>query len=145
MSKSCSVELPNVQVCDARNDDSSTKVRLRSLPANNITIKKKSLRQRRKDSWSERPGSNRPPRPWQGRALPNELLSHISCQILNQASKELKLLPADVLTKAGSPVRTASSGRAKIRHEPFLKKFTTTYLYLGVYKVLSCTGTSCFS
>ena len=24
---------------------------------------------------SERPGSNRPPRPWQGRALPNELLS----------------------------------------------------------------------
>ena len=25
---------------------------------------------------SERPGSNRPPRPWQGRALPNELLSH---------------------------------------------------------------------
>src|SRR3954469_8230780 len=27
-------------------------------------------------SMSERPGSNRPPRPWQGRALPNELLSH---------------------------------------------------------------------
>ena len=26
---------------------------------------------------SERPGSNRPPRPWQGRALPNELLSLI--------------------------------------------------------------------
>ena len=24
--------------------------------------------------WSGRPGSNRPPRPWQGRALPNELL-----------------------------------------------------------------------
>src|SRR4030095_10450019 len=23
-----------------------------------------------------RPGSNRPPRPWQGRALPNELLPH---------------------------------------------------------------------
>ena len=28
-------------------------------------------------SQSERPGSNRPPRPWQGRALPNELLPHI--------------------------------------------------------------------
>ena len=27
--------------------------------------------------WSGRPGSNRPPRPWQGRALPNELLPHI--------------------------------------------------------------------
>jgi hypothetical protein len=26
--------------------------------------------------WSGRPGSNRPPRPWQGRALPNELLPH---------------------------------------------------------------------
>gem|GEM_PF-5525194 len=32
---------------------------------------------RRKDSWSGRPGSNRPPRPWQGRALPNELLPQI--------------------------------------------------------------------
>ena len=29
------------------------------------------------DSWSGRPGSNRPPRPWQGRALPNELLPHV--------------------------------------------------------------------
>ena len=29
----------------------------------------------RDGTWSERPGSNRPPRPWQGRALPNELLS----------------------------------------------------------------------
>ncbi len=28
------------------------------------------------DFWSGRPGSNRPPRPWQGRALPNELLPH---------------------------------------------------------------------
>jgi hypothetical protein len=28
-----------------------------------------------RDSQSERPGSNWPPRPWQGRALPNELLS----------------------------------------------------------------------
>ena len=27
---------------------------------------------------SGKPGSNRPPRPWQGRALPNELLPHIS-------------------------------------------------------------------
>src|SRR6476646_9761782 len=37
-------------------------------------------------SWgnlSGRPGSNRPPRPWQGRALPNELLPH-------DHSKELK-------------------------------------------------------
>ena len=31
-------------------------------------------------SVSERPGSNRPPRPWQGRALPNELLSHIKSE-----------------------------------------------------------------
>src|SRR5215203_3273234 len=28
------------------------------------------------DLMSGRPGSNRPPRPWQGRALPNELLPH---------------------------------------------------------------------
>ena len=28
----------------------------------------------REEIWSGRPGSNRPPRPWQGRALPNELL-----------------------------------------------------------------------
>ncbi len=29
-----------------------------------------------RDCLSGRPGSNRPPRPWQGRALPNELLPH---------------------------------------------------------------------
>ncbi len=31
---------------------------------------------------SGRPGSNRPPRPWQGRALPNELLPHNGCNKL---------------------------------------------------------------
>ncbi len=40
--------------------------------------------------WSERPGSNRPPRPWQGRALPNELLSHIFCQTLYPAIERTK-------------------------------------------------------
>ena len=35
---------------------------------------------------SERPGSNRPPRPWQGRALPNELLS-LNCKELKQECK----------------------------------------------------------
>ena len=32
---------------------------------------------------SERPGSNRPPRPWQGRALPNELLSQLKIVLKN--------------------------------------------------------------
>ena len=31
--------------------------------------------------WSGRPGSNRPPRPWQGRALPNELLPPVNLKI----------------------------------------------------------------
>ena len=39
---------------------------------------------------SGRPGSNRPPRPWQGRALPNELLPHNVCQTLYQAIKRTK-------------------------------------------------------
>ncbi len=37
--------------------------------------KKKSRAANADGTLSERPGSNRPPRPWQGRALPNELLS----------------------------------------------------------------------
>jgi hypothetical protein len=45
---------------------------------------KKILRLLARGLQSGRPGSNRPPRPWQGRALPNELLP----QIL----KELKAL-----------------------------------------------------
>ena len=32
--------------------------------------------------WSGRPGSNRPPRPWQGRALPNELLPRLDFECL---------------------------------------------------------------
>ena len=65
---------------------------------------------------SGRPGSNRPPRPWQGRALPNELLP--------RDIKELYFF------------RTA-----KIR-DVFQKK--QTYLYFGLYKVLSGTFTSGF-
>ena len=34
-------------------------------------------------SESGRPGSNRPPRPWQGRALPNELLPHFLKELIN--------------------------------------------------------------
>jgi hypothetical protein len=41
--------------------------------ASSSDLKKSQSEER--DFWSERPGSNRPPRPWQGRALPNELLS----------------------------------------------------------------------
>src|SRR5436190_8862072 len=37
---------------------------------------KKSSAYTARGSKSGRPGSNRPPRPWQGRALPNELLPH---------------------------------------------------------------------
>src|SRR5215510_2363246 len=33
---------------------------------------------------SGRPGSNRPPRPWQGRALPNELIPHIYKELKGQ-------------------------------------------------------------
>ena len=45
---------------------------------NNPSINKKSTRKRRMEFfWSGRPGSNRPPRPWQGRALPNELLPQL--------------------------------------------------------------------
>ena len=59
---------------------------------------KKSLHHRRKDVFvlkklmSGRPGSNRPPRPWQGRALPNELLPLVFILRLtsNRIVKELK-------------------------------------------------------
>jgi hypothetical protein len=34
--------------------------------------------ERQEELLSGRPGSNRPPRPWQGRALPNELLPQIT-------------------------------------------------------------------
>ena len=49
-------------------------------------IEKKS-RQKRDKFLSERPGSNRPPRPWQGRALPNELLSLISVRTIFRECK----------------------------------------------------------
>ena len=39
--------------------------------------------------WSGRPGSNRPPRPWQGRALPNELLPHCTRTIWGCKNKGL--------------------------------------------------------
>ena len=64
--------------------------------------------------WSERPGSNRPPRPWQGRALPNELLSHIFCQTL---------YPAIERTKGFVRFNFSGSGVAKIGQKPFLKKY----------------------
>ena len=57
------------------NRDVSTNSTIRATKKNPSTT-------RRKDSWSGRPGSNRPPRPWQGRALPNELLPQIK-ELLN--------------------------------------------------------------
>jgi hypothetical protein len=73
-----------------------------------------------RDLLSGRPGSNRPPQPWQGCALPNELLPH-----------EQELL-----------------GAAKIGIEPIATKKLIYYLppgvlYFGVYNVLSCTCTFC--
>src|SRR5215207_7474357 len=52
------------------------KVRCTKIPAHYLLIffaKKKKNPPHWEDA-SGRPGSNRPPRPWQGRALPNELL-----------------------------------------------------------------------
>ena len=56
------MELLNDEECDATTVDSSTTAGFKKNPP----IKEEML--------SGRPGSNRPPRPWQGRALPNELL-----------------------------------------------------------------------
>ena len=52
---------------------STTRVTLFVLYKYKTNFEKKS-RHRRDILLSGRPGSNRPPRPWQGRALPNELL-----------------------------------------------------------------------
>ena len=77
-----------------------------------LASQKKSLHQRRKDFQSERPGSNRPPRPWQGRALPNELLSHV-----------LPDYRSDFILK--------NFGVAKIGLRPFLKKFYDNLFVFG--------------
>ena len=45
--------------------------------ASDVRLKKNPILSSQEGFWSERPGSNRPPRPWQGRALPNELLSPV--------------------------------------------------------------------
>ncbi len=45
-------------------------------PPGHYGNQKKASRNERSFSWSERRGSNPRPRPWQGRALPTELLSH---------------------------------------------------------------------
>ena len=67
--------------------------------------------------WSGRPGSNRPPQPWQGCALPNELLPHFIFKNFGGANISVVL------------ERT---------------NFFLNYLYFGEYKVLSCTGTFAF-
>ena len=43
-----------------------------------IEPKKNPPPKRQEELLSGRPGSNRPPRPWQGRALPNELLPQLT-------------------------------------------------------------------
>ena len=78
----------------------------------------------RMDSLSGRPGSNRPPRPWQGRALPNELLPQGYFNLSQ--------------TREGLFIRTFF-WTAKIR---VVKQTTQTYLYFGLYKVFSGTFTS---
>jgi hypothetical protein len=71
---------------------------------------------------SGRPGSNRPPRPWQGRALPNELLPLL---------KELD----------------GKSKEDKLKHKRFIQKnlcfkdFFFYLVYLGSYNVLEGTST----
>jgi hypothetical protein len=95
---------------------------------NNSSINKKSIRRRRMDFFlSGRPGSNRPPRPWQGRALPNELLP----QLFAWANYE------KINLKSGRKYNAfrLNPGRTK-------RKFL--YLYLGVYNVFPGTSTSGF-
>ena len=58
-------------------------------------LKKIPSRLREGFSWSERRGSNPRPRPWQGRALPTELLSQF-------------LLPEPALPDPGMPLPAAS-------------------------------------
>ncbi len=53
-----------------------------------ILINKK-LSQKR-EFWSRRPGSNRPPRPWQGRALPNELLLLVFANVFRIGRAKVK-------------------------------------------------------
>ena len=74
-----------------------------------LKIKKKSRHCR--ELMSGRPGSNRPPRPWQGRALPNELLP----QMLRTKKMDCK-----------------SNNYRHVRK---------IYLYCGLYKVLPGTST----
>ena len=47
--------------------------------------------------WSGRPGSNRPPRPWQGRALPNELLPHKKSFFEQDGKDSNRPIPAKIL------------------------------------------------
>ena len=71
---------------------------------------------------SGRPGSNRPPRPWQGRALPNELLPLVK----RSKSLNLNLFPLKELRGAKIGIETILA-----------KKFYLGLVYLGVYSVLS--------
>jgi hypothetical protein len=78
---------------------------------------------------SGKPGSNRPPRPWQGRALPNELLPLIGPVIQKTGRQKI------IFTKN-------FTGAAKIAISPVPAKNLCGYLYWGVYKVLVGTFTS---
>ena len=63
------------------------------------------------DFMSGRPGSNRPPRPWQGRALPNELLPLI---------KKCSTIPIAIGRATSADILNNKELRAaKISNEPF--------------------------
>ena len=82
---------------------------------------------------SGRPGSNRPPRPWQGRALPNELLP------LLQQFKEQSILGSNENCTFSCQLCKELYGVAKIGIETIATKKIYYFgaVYFGVYNVLS--------
>ena len=83
---------------------------------------------------SGRPGSNRPPRPWQGRALPNELLP------LVRGSSSFHKKNFKYYFKLELKATFFSDGKNK-GCTATTKIF---YLYFGLYRVFSGTFTSGF-
>ena len=65
--------------------------------------------------WSGKRGSNPPPPPWQGGALPNELFPHIKINLKVVRAKRLELIhPAAPEPKSGASANSATPAYHKI-------------------------------
>ena len=63
--------------------------------------------------WSGKRGSNPPPPPWQGGALPNELFPHIKINLKVVRAKRLELIhPAAPEPKSGASANSATPADA---------------------------------